>query len=198
MVPLKRYIFPQPLSLIINAIPHDLALFTSNNFTLRPSMQIDTSRCNHGPNAACPNCRPAEEADLAARRCRNHGPNGSCVECIEREDRLKLRLKLQDNPHCTQVVVDYQAANAYQSYLQEQRFRVQRCGFLFGKYNDDGSSSVEAIYEPPQRCDKNQIVLLPDVDEDRVEKIASLLGFTRVLPLPSPISPYILPLHLPV
>jgi nuclear protein localization family protein 4 len=76
--------------------------------------------------------------------------------------------------------VDYQAANAFQSYLQEHRFRIQRCGFLYGKYNDDGSSSVEAIYEPPQRCEKDQIVMLSDPDEDRVEKIASLLGFTRV------------------
>lgn len=115
-------------------------------------------------------------------RCRNHGPNGSCIECIEREDKRKLRLKLQDTPRCVQAVVDYQAANAFQSYLQEHRFRIQRCGFLYGKYNDDGSSSVEVIYEPPQRCEKDQIVLLQDVDEDRVEKIASLLGFTRVEP----------------
>jgi hypothetical protein len=51
---------------------------------------------------------------------------------------------------------------------------------LYGKFNDDGSSSAEVIYEPPQRYEKDQIVILPDPDEDRVEKIASLLGFTRV------------------
>eukprot|EP00026_Physarum_polycephalum_P006987 Phypoly_transcript_07040.p1 GENE.Phypoly_transcript_07040~~Phypoly_transcript_07040.p1 ORF type:complete len:525 (+),score=46.80 Phypoly_transcript_07040:86-1660(+) len=142
--------------------------------------KIDKSHCNHGPNGACPNCRPVVEEDLVSTRCRNHGPNGSCIECIEREDRRKLRLKLQDTPHCIQALVDFQAANTFQSYLQEHRFRIQRCGFLYGKFNDDGSSSVEVIYEPPQRSEKDQIVILPDPDEDRVEKIASLLGFTRV------------------
>jgi NPL4 family len=91
-----------------------------------------------------------------------------------------MRLKLQDTPHCIQALVDFQAANAFQNFLQERRFRIQRSGFLYGKYNDDGSTSVEVIYEPPQSSDKDQIVLLQDPDEDRVEKIASLLGLTRV------------------
>lgn len=144
--------------------------------------QGPTSKCNHGPNAACQNCRPALQEDLASPsyRCRNHGPNGSCIECIEREDRLKMRLKLQDAPHCTQVVVDYHAANVYQSYLHEKRYQLQRCGFLFGRENDDGSTTVEAIYEPPQKSEKEKATLLPDPDDDRVETIASLLGLKRV------------------
>jgi len=141
---------------------------------------VDKKQCNHGTNAACANCRPAVEEDLISTRCRNHGPNGSCIECIERDDRRKMRLKLQDTPHCLQAIVDFQAANAFQTYLQERRFRVQRCGFLYGKFNDDGSTSVEIIYEPPQRSDKDQVVLLTDPDEDRVDKIASLLGMAKV------------------
>lgn len=113
-------------------------------------------------------------------RCRNHGPHASCIECLEREDRMKMRLKLQDSPHCTQAVVDYGSANVYQSYLLEKRYQIQRCGFLFGKYNEDGSTTVEAIYEPPQKSTKEQAILLPDPDEDRVETIAALLGLRRV------------------
>lgn len=141
-----------------------------------------TSKCNHGPNAACPNCRPAVQEELGAPslRCRNHGPHASCIECLEREDRMKMRLKLQDAPHCTQVVVDYNAANVYQSYLHEKRYQLQRCGFMFGKENDDGSTTVEVIYEPPQKSEKDQATLLPDPDDDRVETIASLLGLKRI------------------
>lgn len=139
------------------------------------------NKCNHGPNAACQNCRPAIASEEAAKTsCRNHGPNGSCIECIEREDRRKLRLKLQDTPHCVQAVVDFKAANTFQSYLHERRFRVQRGGFLYGRFGDDGSTTIEAIYEPPQRSEKDQVIFLQDPDEDRVEKIASLLGLARV------------------
>ncbi len=146
-----------------------------------------TLNCNHGPNAACPNCRPAvpEEQDNSTQRirCRNHGPNGSCVECLERLDRKKMRLKLQDAAHCSQVLVDYQAANVFQNYLHEQKYRVQRCGYLYGTYNDDGTTTVEVIYEPPQKSEKDKAVLLPNPNEERVDTIASLLGLRRVCKL---------------
>lgn len=91
-----------------------------------------------------------------------------------------MRLKLQDKPHCLQVTVDFSAANVYQSYLHEKKYQLQRCGFLFGRENDDGSTTVEVIYEPPQKSEKEQATLLPDPDDDRVETIASLLGLKRV------------------
>jgi len=91
-----------------------------------------------------------------------------------------MRLKLQDAPHCTQAQVDYSAANVFQAYLHEKRYQVQRCGILFGRHNDDGSSTVEVIYEPPQKSEKDQVSFLPDPDDDRVETIASLLGLRRV------------------
>jgi nuclear protein localization family protein 4 len=141
-----------------------------------------TSKCNHGPNGACATCRPFVPEDEAkpSFKCRNHGPHGSCIECIEREERLKMRLKLQDSSHCTSAAIDYQAASTFQNYLQEKKFLTQRVGLLYGKFKEDGSAVIDVIYEPPQTSTKAEATMLPDPDKDRVESIASMLGLQRV------------------
>eukprot|EP01113_Clastostelium_recurvatum_P015120 TRINITY_DN18347_c0_g1_i1.p1 TRINITY_DN18347_c0_g1~~TRINITY_DN18347_c0_g1_i1.p1 ORF type:complete len:416 (+),score=129.08 TRINITY_DN18347_c0_g1_i1:571-1818(+) len=138
-------------------------------------------RCLHGPNAACANCLPAEEDDDEATfRCRNHGPHGSCVECIERREARKMKLKRQPQAHCTSANVDFTAATVFQNYLHLKKFKVNRCGLLYGRFNDDGGVSVDVIYEPPQQSTKEASVMLQDKDMDRVEQIASMLGLRRV------------------
>lgn len=74
-----------------------LCAFTGSNAHSFCQAKKPLGKCNHGPNGACANCRPfvAEDEAKPSYRCRNHGPHGSCIECIEREDRLKMRLKLQ-------------------------------------------------------------------------------------------------------
>jgi len=141
-----------------------------------------TGKCNHGPNGACPNCRPFVPEDEAepSFKCRNHGPHGSCIECIEREERKKMKPKLQETAHCTAAVVDYQAASMFQNYLQERKFQTQRVGLLYGKFMDDGSTVIDVIYEPPQTSTKTEATMLPDPDGDRVESIASMLGLQKV------------------
>jgi nuclear protein localization family protein 4 len=63
----------------------------------------------------------------------------------------------------------------------------QRCGFLLGKYIREPSgiplgiaALVCAIYEPPQRCSMDEVVLLKDQNEAAVDEFAASMGLVRV------------------
>ena len=63
----------------------------------------------------------------------------------------------------------------------------QRCGYLLGKYIREPSgiplgiaALVSAIYEPPQRCTADDVVLLKDNNEAAVDEIAASMGLVRV------------------
>jgi nuclear protein localization family protein 4 len=62
----------------------------------------------------------------------------------------------------------------------------QRIGFLYGYYCEDHDyeggirAVVEAVYEPPQRGDYRECLLLADPNEGNIEKMAEALGLERV------------------
>lgn len=62
----------------------------------------------------------------------------------------------------------------------------QRIGFLYGRYEvfEDVplgiKAVVAAIYEPPQECSRDEVKLIPDDNEAKVEELASHLGLRRV------------------
>jgi len=158
---------------------------SSSNGTFSPKVQKQEikTKCLHGPNARCTNCLPKDDPNEIVppkRRCKNHGPNGSCIDCIEWRESLKLKLKSQDNPHCPGALVDFQAANVFQQYLQVKKFEQQRCGFLYGNFLEDGTVVVDAIYEPPQKSTKDSVELLDDPIGEKIESLVSMLGLTRV------------------
>lgn len=51
---------------------------------------------------------------------------------------------------------------------------------MYGKFNDDKSVRVEAIYEPPQDNSDTSFRLLDDPKADTVAAVASLLGLQKV------------------
>ncbi|EFA83448.1 nuclear protein localization 4 [Heterostelium album PN500] len=141
------------------------------------------TKCLHGANAKCTNCLPKDDpndTEPPKRRCKNHGIHGSCIECIEWRESLKMKLKSQDAAHCPGAAIAVTPANEFQHYVSSRKFEEQRIGFLYGNFLQDGSVSVDVIYEPPQKGDKKSVTLLEDKSIDKIESLASLLGMTRV------------------
>eukprot|EP01133_Synstelium_polycarpum_P007716 gene7716-9037_t len=148
---------------------------SSSGFAIKP--KESKLRCNHGANAKCPNCLPKDDessTETPTRRCKNHGIHGSCIECIEWRESLKMKLKRQEAPHCPGIAVDVQCANVFQQYVRTRKFEDQRCGFLYGTFREDGSVSVDVIYEPPQKGDKNTFTMLEDKSIDKIESLAKI------------------------
>ena len=57
----------------------------------------------------------------------------------------------QEEPHCASVSFDRHAANIFQTYVSSAlAFSIKRGGILYGKKDEEGNTSVHAIYEPPQ------------------------------------------------
>eukprot|EP01105_Mastigella_eilhardi_P006284 TRINITY_DN17910_c0_g1_i1.p1 TRINITY_DN17910_c0_g1~~TRINITY_DN17910_c0_g1_i1.p1 ORF type:complete len:493 (+),score=107.91 TRINITY_DN17910_c0_g1_i1:44-1522(+) len=142
----------------------------------------ETEMCQHGPHGACAHCMPKDAPSAAPPvfRCRNHGPHGSCIECMSRLDQAKLRIKSQTDSHCVRARMDLASANAFQAFVQGQKFNTRRVGFLYGTFDDAGSTTVHAIYEPPQKANKTDFELLPDRGGETADAIATLFGLRRV------------------
>eukprot|EP00727_Mastigamoeba_balamuthi_P009671 m51a1_g5326 hypothetical protein (585) ;mRNA; r:373503-375938 len=144
-------------------------------------------KCLHGPHGRCTNCmgpeRAAQEEELDDEPivCRNHGPHGSCVECMQRREQRLVHVKRQADAACAKVAVDYHAASGFQSYVSLHRFRANRVGWMYGRHEDDGSTTVHGIYEPPQEATEDGCFsLLEDPHAEMVETVAGLLGLGLV------------------
>ncbi len=108
------------------------------------------------------------------------------------DSQFEFKIQRQENPICKQASLDIPSISNFQAYLQNFRFKRHRFGFLYGKFvkSDDGEENdpptkalVEAIYEPPQEPDNEAaegFQVLDDPDEERVNQIAEMLGWTRV------------------
>ena len=55
-----------------------------------------------------------------------------------------------------------------------------RIGYLYGSFNKDQSVKVEVIYEPPQDNTDTTFNILEDPNEEKVRKLASMLGLEKV------------------
>lgn len=121
---------------------------------------------------------------------------------------FQFKIQRQEEKVCQQVSLDMASVTDFQSYLQRFQFQRKRIGFLYGKfvpYNEETKDEnnekekkddkeeeksklnrkvlVEAIYEPPQDVDQDSaegFALLDDPDEDTVDQIAGMLGWTKV------------------
>ena len=57
----------------------------------------------------------------------------------------------QEEPHCASVSFDRHAANAFQTYVSSAlAFSIKRGGILYGNKDEEGNTTVHAIFEPSQ------------------------------------------------
>lgn len=128
-------------------------------------------------------------------------------EFMEMDDQFTFKIKRQKESWIDAkggLSVERSAATDFQRLLSTSRFRRRRFGLLYGTVeNDDAFPNteeeddkrekrdddlnarvrVEFVYEPPQEVDPDApdgFVALEDPDEDRVERLAELLGLRRV------------------
>jgi nuclear protein localization family protein 4 len=94
----------------------------------------------------------------------------------------QMRIERQENPHCSSVSFDRDAASAFQQYVNETlAFAIKRGGIMYGSVDERNDVSVEFIYEPPQQGAEDSLVLLRDPQEEKqVEAIAMGLGMRKV------------------
>ncbi|KAK9146815.1 hypothetical protein Sjap_006718 [Stephania japonica] len=94
----------------------------------------------------------------------------------------QMRISRQESAHCEAVSFDRDAANVFQHYVNETlAFAVKRGGFMYGTLSEEGKVEVDFIYEPPQQGTEDRLVLMRDVEEERlVEAIAIGMGMRRV------------------
>ncbi|XP_049848811.1 nuclear protein localization protein 4 homolog [Schistocerca gregaria] len=85
--------------------------------------------------------------------------------------------------------VEFESSTLIERFIDAWRQTgQQRCGHLFGHYEAEDivkeslgiRAVVSAIYEPPQTVYKDEVMLLKDPDEAKVEDLAKSLGMTRV------------------
>lgn len=111
-------------------------------------------------------------------------PAGSFGRKMTMDDLIarQMRVTRQEDPHCSLVSFDRDAANVFQHYVNEAlAFAVKRGGFMYGTVGEDGRVEVDFIYEPPQAGTEEKLVLLRDAEEEKmVDAIASGLGMRRV------------------
>ena len=102
---------------------------------------------------------------------------------IELDSQYEFKIKRQEETTCKGVSLDTQSVADFQSYLRRFNFTRQRCGYLYGTFDEGNKAIVEAIYEPPQEADPESpegFVLLDDPKEETVEQLAHLLGLRKV------------------
>ena len=87
--------------------------------------------------------------------------------------------------------LEFMNVNEIQEFVKHWQLDLhqitQRCGWLYGYYIADPNSPdgfravVEAIYEPPQECQNDEVVLLPDpLKASLVDPLVSELGLEPV------------------
>ncbi|PKA62273.1 NPL4-like protein 2 [Apostasia shenzhenica] len=111
-------------------------------------------------------------------------PAGSFGRKMTMDDLIarQMRVTRQENPHCESASFDRDAAHAFQRYVNETlAFAIKRGGFMYGRVGEGGAVEVDFIYEPPQAGTEDALVLLRDLEEEKlVEAIAIGLGMRRV------------------
>lgn len=99
------------------------------------------------------------------------------------DDQYQFKIKRQPEAFSNGVTLDSPSVGDFQTYLRRFNFSRSRCGYLYGKFLEDQTAQVEAIYEPPQEADPEAaegFVLLDDPLEETVEQMAQLLGLQKV------------------
>lgn len=142
-------------------------------------------RCFCGPRRMCERCMPKEDKRARAEsELRKFGKRGSSIAVLEALEALKFRITPAAAAHASAAAIDSDAANTFQAYLAETSFSQQRIGFCYGHVDDDDTTNVLAIYEPPQRGGHDAYALV-EGDEagdmtQRADSIAKMLGLRLV------------------
>ncbi len=120
---------------------------------------------------------------LALRDMKMHW---TLAEFTAMDAQFTFQIKRQEEAWTENVSLDTASCNNFQNYLRNFKFQRQRFGYLYGTFEEGGDDEktkvrVECIYEPPQEViPGGGFNPLPDDDEDKVEKLASMLGLKRV------------------
>ena len=61
----------------------------------------------------------------------------------------------QEERECTMAYLSRHAVFRFQKWVVERGFNQNRFGWLYGRFCDDNSVQVDAIYEPPQMVSQN-------------------------------------------
>ena len=121
-----------------------------------------------------------ERADRIKKLIAKFGPKYRSNELVLLEEESKYLLRAQQLIRARSLSVDLTAAGNFQRYVVgDLNFQTHRVGIMYGRV-EDGHVFCDVIYEPPQEGDADSYKLLPDPDEARVERLASLLGMRKV------------------
>ena len=186
----------------------------------RPAITTDplvsrrlTAQCNHDATMFCEHCLPPpppvdpytlppdagdlNDEDPPERRCVHHGPHGSCLECMAIRESRKMIMKRQEKPRATKLRVDHAALDCFQSFIRQHKTGVsappfRRMAWMLGTVNEeDGVTTVHALYEPPQSWPGSMMALrdaVPNLDNAdnatemnvNMELLCGLLGLRIV------------------
>ncbi|XP_065176923.1 nuclear protein localization protein 4 homolog [Sycon ciliatum] len=115
--------------------------------------------------------------------CTEHSPwpNGICTKCQPNA----VTLKRQEYRHVDNIM--FEDPSIMDRFLQFWRTSgQQRMGILYGKYTEHKDvplgikAVVSAIYEPPQVGTANGVRLLPDENDERIQRLGQQLGLRPV------------------
>jgi len=121
-----------------------------------------------------------ERAERIKKLIAKFGPKYRSNELVLLEEESKYLIRAQHMIRARSLSVDLAAAGNFQRYVVgDLEFSKHRVGIMYGRV-EDGHVFCDVIYEPPQDGSADSYKLLPDPDEARVERVASLLGLRKV------------------
>jgi hypothetical protein len=154
-----------------NCLPPDTTVDNRKFITWGEHAERRKARCEHAYSAVCVNCAPPALPRYALKPgCGRHPawPRGICLDCAP----PPVDLGLQPYRHVDYIQVHNYAemGGLVQLWDGNRGAGLQRAGLLYGRYRPDANfrhgvkAVVEAIYEPPQRCDPvaGTVTLLPE------------------------------------
>lgn len=178
-VPVSNQTLSLQQNLLLAKTPADRSRFTD---MANPQTRLGSLNIGHGSLVYL--SYDGEREIVAAPRRPSITPAGSFGKKMTMDDLIakQMRVTRQETPHSQHVSFDRDAANAFQSYVNERlAFAVKRGGFMYGTVSEDGKVAVDFIYEPPQLGEEERLLLMRDTDEESlVDAIATGLGMRRV------------------
>eukprot|EP00760_Papus_ankaliazontas_P007944 PhM_4_TR13612/c0_g1_i1/m.9460/K14015/NPLOC4, NPL4; nuclear protein localization protein 4 homolog len=89
-----------------------------------------------------------------------------------------LRIAWQ-KPRTEELKIDEDSISIFQSFAMSRNWQLQRMGIMYGIIRDT-SVEVHTIYEPEQECSADDATLTHDPRLEKVDRLASMLGLSRV------------------